>query len=249
MLSDIYNYTLVPWGVFGLFIFFTLLKFSAPYGKFNSNSWGPSISFKWGWIIQEITSPIVFSYFFLTGDLNLKLFSWVFFFLWNLHYFNRSIIFPVRQIQTSTCPLVIVVSAIFFNIVNGFINGYYFGSIASYEWSYINELNLIIGLIIFFGGAVINFKSDNILIRIKKKYNTYKIPNGFLYNYVSCPNYLGEIIQWLGFFIMTGSIPALLFLLWTIFNLVPRSISNHRWYLNNFPDYPKNRKAIIPFIL
>ena len=83
MLNNIYNHILIPWGIIGLFTFFILLKVSAPYGKFSNNSWGPSISFKWGWIIQEITSPIIFSYFFLTGDLNSKLFGWVLFILWN----------------------------------------------------------------------------------------------------------------------------------------------------------------------
>jgi hypothetical protein len=34
-----------------------------------------------------------------------------------------------------------------------------------------------------------------------------------------------------------------------IANLLPRAIAHHRWYANNFPDYPKERKAIIPFIL
>ncbi|HSA16026.1 MAG TPA: hypothetical protein P5346_14880 [Spirochaetota bacterium] len=38
------------------------------------------------------------------------------------------------------------------------------------------------------------------------------------------------------------------FVLWTIFNLAPRARSNHKWYRDNFPDYPKERKALVPFI-
>ena len=249
MLDNIYSYILIPWIIVGLFMFLVLLKIAAPYGKFSDNLWGPSISFKWGWIVQEITSPIIFSYFFLTGDLNDKVFAWVFFILWNLHYINRSIIFPIRQSQTNYCPLIIVMSAIFFNIINGFINGYYLGNIFHYESTYFKNINFILGLGLFISGVIINIKSDNILIKIKKKYNTYKIPEGFLYRYISCPNYLGEIIQWIGFSIMTWSAPALIFAVWTFCNLFPRALSNHMWYLDKFPNYPKERKAIIPFIL
>mgnify|MGYP003301402655 FL=1 len=69
-----------------------------------------------------------------------------------------------------------------------------------------------------------------------------------MYKYISCPNYFGEIIEWLGFAIMVWSLPAFTFVLWTIFNLVPRAVAHHKWYKNKFSDYPRNRKAIIPFI-
>ena len=39
------------------------------------------------------------------------------------------------------------------------------------------------------------------------------------------------------------------FFIWTFINLVPRAISHHKWYKDNFKDYPKNRKAIIPKLL
>jgi len=43
--------------------------------------------------------------------------------------------------------------------------------------------------------------------------------------------------------------PGLVFFLWTAANLAPRAFSTHKWYLSTFPDYPKNRKALIPFIV
>ena len=62
------------------------------------------------------------------------------------------------------------------------------------------------------------------------------------------PNYFGEIIQWIGFSVMVWSLPAFVFVFWTICNLVPRAVSHHKWYHSKFSDYPKSRKAIIPFI-
>ena len=249
MLDFIYNNILIPWAILGLFTFIVLLKVTAPYGKFTSVLWGPSMSFKWGWALQEIVSLVSFSIFFLLGGIEGKSVVWIFFMIWNIHYINRSIFFPLRQDQKNKCPIIIVLSAIFFNIINGFINGYFLGSLADYSWSYMLSTNFILGSIILTIGVIINIKSDNILLNIKKKHKSYQIPKGYMYKYISCPNYFGEIIEWLGFYIMTLSAPALLFVFWTLCNLVPRAISNHSWYISKFPNYPRDRKAIIPFIL
>ena len=77
----------------------------------------------------------------------------------------------------------------------------------------------------------------------------YKIPHGGFFKYVSCPNYFGEIIEWFGYLIIAFSLPALSFVLWTGFNLIPRALNHHEWYKENFKNYPKNRKAVIPFII
>ena len=34
----------------------------------------------------------------------------------------------------------------------------------------------------------------------------------------------------------------------TFANLAPRAWSHHKWYRKKFPDYPKQRRAVIPFI-
>ena len=44
---------------------------------------------------------------------------------------------------------------------------------------------------------------------------------------------------WVG--LMTLSPAAWVFILWTVANLLPRAISHHRWYQENFPDYPITR--------
>jgi len=31
--------------------------------------------------------------------------------------------------------------------------------------------------------------------------------------------------------------------------LFPRALANHRWYRENFDNYPKERKAIIPGVI
>ena len=96
---------------------------------------------------------------------------------------------------------------------------------------------------------LINWKSDTMLIDLRKPGETgYKIPNGFLFKYISSPNLFGEIVQWLGFAVIAWNIPALGFFIWTYANLVPRAKNHHEWYHQNFNDYPKNRKVIFPFL-
>ena len=248
-LENIYNIIIFPWIGLGVFAFVLLFFITAPYGR-HSKKIGLMMSGKWGWIIQEIISPICFGYFFLSGESVKTPAMWIFFILWIGHYFNRSVIYPLRQKNAKDTAIIVVVSAIFFNIINGFINGYYLGSIATTEYqNYIYSNNFIIGITVFIIGLIINIKSDEILFEIRKEKNGYRIPQTFLYNYISCPNYFGEILEWSGFAIMVWNFPGLIFVLWTICNLVPRAISHHKWYHKQFPDYPTSRKAIIPFIL
>ncbi len=77
----------------------------------------------------------------------------------------------------------------------------------------------------------------------------YKIPFGGLYGVVSCPNYLGEILEWVGFAIAASTAPGWAFAFFTASNLVPRAVAHHRWYLEKFADYPTRRRAILPFLL
>ena len=249
--NTIYDFIVLPWLGLGIFSFFILFFITAPYGRHNKKM-GPMMSGKWGWIIQEIISPLTFAHFFIRGNSIKTPEMWVFLGLWMAHYFNRSVIFPFRQKYAKDTAVIVVLSAISFNIVNGFINGYYLGSqhLAQDQYSnYFLSFNFILGLLFFITGAYINIKSDEILFSLRKVSDGYKIPQSFLYKYISCPNYFGEIIEWTGFAIMVWNLPGLIFVLWTIFNLVPRAMAHHKWYKNKFKDYPKNRKAIIPFML
>jgi protein-S-isoprenylcysteine O-methyltransferase Ste14 len=76
----------------------------------------------------------------------------------------------------------------------------------------------------------------------------YRVPQGGLYRWISCPNYLGEIVQWAGWALATWSLPGLAFAVWTAANLVPRARANQQWYRQRFADYPPERRALIPWV-
>jgi len=70
-----------------------------------------------------------------------------------------------------------------------------------------------------------------------------------LFNFVSCPNYTYEFLAWLSFSVMTSCLPAYLFAAAGMYQMTMWALGKHRNYKKEFKDYPKNRKAIIPFIL
>ncbi|MBT8044435.1 MAG: 3-oxo-5-alpha-steroid 4-dehydrogenase, partial [Verrucomicrobiae bacterium] len=169
-----------------------------------------------------------------------------------LHYGNRIFIFPLRIKETGKrMPLVIVLFAVVFNCINGFFNGYWFGSLTpDYPSSWFYDPRFIAGMALFILGMMINVRSDNTLLNLRKGGKTgYFIPRDGLFKYVSSPNLLGEIIEWLGWAMMCWCLPAFAFALWTMANLIPRALDHHRWYIREFPDYPKSRKAVVPYLL
>ncbi len=252
MTAELYYYILYGWIAMGLVAFPFLLKQTAPYGRHSTTGWGPMISNQLGWVIQEGVAPIFISIWFWLCDLPKTNTSYLFYGLYMAHYIYRSYIFPFRtRTKGKQMPLIICSSAVFFNFCNTFMLGYYLGNVGGNHGNeYFFSTQFIIGLLVFATGVFINVKSDNMLIALRKPGETgYKIPSGFLFKYISCPNLFGEIIEWIGFAILMWAMPGVSFAVWTFVNLVPRALDHHKWYHQKFADYPKERRAVIPFIL
>jgi 3-oxo-5-alpha-steroid 4-dehydrogenase 1 len=247
---EIYFYIGLGWILIGIITFFYLFKQTAPYGRHSSEKWGPMIDNKLGWFLMEFFVLVVLFLFLWFGPVKINLVSGIMIGLFTFHYLNRSIIFPLRiKTKGKKMPLMIMLSAMGFNMMNGFLLGYYFGNFAHYEISWLSDPRFIVGCIIFLTGMIINWQSDGILISLRKPGETgYKIPVGGLFKWISCPNLFGEIIEWLGFAILTWSMPGLVFMIWTFANVAPRAISHHAWYRSKFENYPAERKAIFPYL-
>ncbi len=242
------------WIAIAVFIFPVVVRVVAPYGRHTTRKWGALIDNRAGWILMELPALLVFAGFYLFGTGPRPAATWIFFSFWVLHYVNRTLVFPFR-LNTSgkKMPLAIVFMAIGFNFVNGFINGYYLGTIATslqYPDGYFTDPRMIGGALLFLFGMFINWQSDNILIHLRKPGETgYIIPTRGFFRYISCPNHFGEIVEWSGFALMTWCAPGLAFFVWTLVNLLPRALHHHKWYKQTFSDYPADRKALFPFIL
>ena len=239
------------WVVIGIITFIYLFFESAPYGRHIKDGWGFKIPAKIGWVVMESPCVILMiAYSWIVRE-QLEILHIIFLFLWLTHYIHRTFIYPFVINMTNTkMPISIALSAFFFNIINVSIQAFGIFYFTQYSVTWLSHPIFIVGLTIFLIGMYINIKSDYIINSMKKiKGPGYHIPDAFLYKYLSSPNYFGEIIEWIGWAILTSSISGVVFLIWVIANLFPRAISHHKWYQDKFKDYPKNRKAIIPGII
>jgi len=125
--------------------------------------------------------------------------------------------------------MLIALFAMTFNSVNAGLIGYYLAKVSQYPDNYFLHWNFILGIVLFLGGFIINYISDDKLIYLRKPSETgYKIPEGFLFKYISCPNHFGEMIEWLGFALMIGILAGWTFFIWTVSNLLPRALHHHQ---------------------
>ncbi|TFH38369.1 MAG: DUF1295 domain-containing protein [Chrysiogenales bacterium] len=173
--------------------------------------------------------------------------------IWQSHYAHRVFIYPFMIRGNNRVPLVTVLLALLFNFINTYVQGRWLFSLAPeslYTASWLHDPRFVIGVTVFFAGYALNKHADHRLRNLRTPGESgYAIPGGGVFEYISCPNYLGEIITWTGWAIATWSLAGVFFLVWTLANLGPRAVAHHRWYRQTFPDYPEQRKALIPYIL
>jgi steroid 5-alpha-reductase/3-oxo-5-alpha-steroid 4-dehydrogenase 1 len=199
---------------------------------------------------MELPACVLWAVIYAFGSNALTAAPLALFAIWQLHYVNRTFIFPFRiKAEGKTTPVSIVLTAIVFNTLNAYINARWVSELGSYPTSWLADPRFLAGAATFLAGFAINQHADWVLMNLRKPGETgYKIPHGGLYRFVTCPNYFGEILEWTGFAIASWSLPGLAFALYTFANLAPRAVSHHAWYREKFPDYPSGRKALIPFV-
>lgn len=108
------------------------------------------------------------------------------------------------------------------------------------------------GVVLFLVGICGNFYHHFLLSQLRKKGDkkekSYKIPKGGLFGLVICPHYLFEIIVFVGISFISQTLYAFCFTIGTIFYLMGRSSVTRKWYLSKFEDFPKDVRALIPFV-
>lgn len=197
--------------------------------------------------------------------------------LFLVHYLNRAIISPLRTPSRSKSHIIVPLSAIIFNLANGALMGTYLTSPSATTFlaGALSRPSFWAGILLWAAGLAGNILHDEVLLNIRRiakakgKRNEnqigkehYAIPRGYLYRYISYPNYFCEWSEWFGYALAAAPFPALiplsvtiqtvqppwLFLWSEILLMIPRAYKGHRWYHNKFPEYPKERKAVVPFI-
>ncbi|KAG9312124.1 3-oxo-5-alpha-steroid 4-dehydrogenase-domain-containing protein [Chiua virens] len=243
------------------------------------------------WILMEIVSPIAFVYALVKtplatsqadvqplGSAQLLLAG-----LFLIHYANRAILSPLRTPSRSKSHISIPLCGTFFNIVNGTLLGTYLRSRTAFTFLADAPSRSLFwaGTALWAVGFFGNVLHDEILLNIRRnakakgkgkaksdddsrgsKREHYGIPHGYLYTYISYPNYFCEWVEWFGFAIAAAPLPLMtslgalvssvqppwIFVFSEVCLMIARAYKGHQWYLRNFPDYPRDRKVVIPFV-
>lgn len=254
MSQGTFNLFLYVMSGIALVVFISLYFVRAGYGIFRTAQWGPSLPNKVGWVLMEAPVFLVMFILWAKSGIGLTIPQYIFFLLFQLHYLQRSFIFPLLMKGRSRMPVSIMVMGIVFNVLNGMMQagGLFWFSHVDYGMgaAYLAQPHAILGFVMFFVGMGINLHSDHVIRHLRKSGDTrHYLPKRGFYRYVTSANYFGELVEWTGFAVLTASPAAWVFVWWTVANLVPRADAIYHKYVGEFgAEAVGRRKRIIPFI-
>ena len=235
-------------------VFVALFFVNAGYGKFYTPKWGPSVDNRLGWVLMEAPVFIAMLLLWWLSERRADPVRLVFLLFFELHYFHRSFIFPLKIRGRSRMPLSIILMGALFNTLNALMQGgwiFFFSPSDAYPVSWLGSLPFVLGTALFFYGMFINIQSDGIIRNLRQPGDTnHYLPKGGMFRYVTSANYFGEVLEWTGFAILTWSLSGAVFAWWTFANLAPRAARIYDMYQREFPDELDTGKVkrILPYI-
>ncbi|OAX41232.1 hypothetical protein K503DRAFT_863996 [Rhizopogon vinicolor AM-OR11-026] len=259
------------------------LLIDAPFGKFAPSN--ESIFVMDGiksWIVMELVSPLAFIAALYRAPLStspsaLSTPQIILAGLFLVHYLNRAILSPLRTPSRSKSHIIVSLSGVAFNLPNGTLMGAYLTSPSATAFlaGALSRPSFWAGILLWAAGFAGNILHDEVLLNIRRNATAkgkrnenqvgkehYAIPRGYLYRYISYPNYFCEWLEWFGYALAAAPFPAFMSLsatmqtiqppwlfIWAeVLLMISRAYKGHRWYHKKFPEYPKERKAVVPFI-
>lgn len=123
--------------------------------------------------------------------------------LFVLHYVNRAVVQPLCSPARSPLHAVVVLSAVVFNLMNGYLLGTWLRGAGEAPTPCIRTAaGTALGVLMYAGGLAGNVWHDQVLLELRKTpregasvrtaSSDYRIPYGGLYRWISYPNYLCE---------------------------------------------------------
>jgi len=251
--AETYNLIMMAMAFTAVIVFIALYFVKAGYGIFRTKQWGVSINNKIAWVMMEAPVFFVMLYMWAGNGATTALPAFLAFLLFELHYFQRSFIFPLLMKGNSRMPIAIILMGVVFNLINGLLIGTSIfvlpPSAFSQGAAYLLTPTAIAGICLFFAGMAINWHSDHVIRHLRKPGDTaHYLPAKGFYKYITSANYFGELVEWTGFALLCSTPAAWLFVTWTAANLVPRADAIHKHYREEFGDAVGNRKRVIPFV-
>lgn len=108
----------------------------------------------------------------------------------------------------------------------------------------------ILSAVFFTVFELLNLKCHMVLKNLRKPGTRERgIPRGFGFDQVSCANYLWEFSSWVAFAFLAEVWGAWVFAACSFYQMFVWALKKHKRYHKEFPDYPRSRKVMIPFLL
>ncbi|XP_061520523.1 3-oxo-5-alpha-steroid 4-dehydrogenase 1 isoform X2 [Phycodurus eques] len=202
--------------------FVSLLFLNVPYGRYASSTYGFPVNAKLAWFVQELPAFL----------LPICLLVWA------------------SSAKSSLLTNQLLIAMFLCHYTQSFMQIRYLSHYAEYPADWVTHPCFIAGSALWLLGWLTNLHSDHILRNLRRSGESgYKIPRGGMFEYVSGANFFGEITEWTGFALAGQSVHSAAFAIFTAVVLSSRAFAHHKWYLAKFEDYPKTRKALIPFLV
>lgn len=251
---DAYWIVVISMAVIAVFVFLALQKINAGYGMMYNSKWGPCVNNRLGWVLMESPVFIAMLLLWIFSPRKSEATPIVLASIFELHYFQRSFIFPLLLRGKGKMPVAIILMGMVFNLVNAYMIGgwiFYVSPSTMYSVAWLASPQFIIGVLIYFAGMAINIHSDSVIRNLRKPGDTgHYIPRKGFYRYVASANYFGEFVEWCGYAVLTWSWAGAVFALWTFANLAPRAGAIRERYSKEFGETYRSLqlKRILPFI-
>ena len=104
-------------------VFVALHFINAGYGIMYTKRWGPTLDNRLGWVLMESPVVVAMTLLWWYSGRRCDLVPVVFFAVFQLHYLQRSFVFPLLIKGRSRMPLAIILSGITFNLLNALMQG------------------------------------------------------------------------------------------------------------------------------
>ncbi len=171
--------------------------------------------------------------------------------MWSVHFVRRTA--EAAGVHRYSKPRVPLLDLLIEYVYYGGFAAWNAATLFSSDYRSASGAWLALGALVFTLGEIGNAKSHRMLRDLRPAgSNLRRLPRGFLFEYVSCPHYLFEIITWIGFAMATQTRAALAFLLLGAAILGAWARTRHNTYRAEFDGqngrelYPRERRALIP---
>ena len=172
---ECYNTFLVVMAAVALVVFVALFFVEAGYGYLFNPKFGFPVPNKVGWVIMECPVFFAMAALWAMSDYGMQAAPLVLFLVFELHYFQRSFIFPMLMRGNSKMPIGIVAMGALFNTLNAVMQGgwiFYYAPEMGYYDGWMSKPYIYIGVAVFLFGFITNLHSDYVIRHLRKPGDT-----------------------------------------------------------------------------